>query len=94
MLTVKNKSRQLFTLNLRPDIDYGDHPACQHSEKTFHVTSATPDGEVGTREVVKTLSGSLTWLAGEVKTKLPVNVALIPEFKAACDAGILVVVQS
>lgn len=93
MLTVKNRSRQLFTLNLPPGLDYEEHPACAPTTKTFALQAVTPDGEVGTREVEKTLQGAVTWLAGEVKAKMPVALAAIPEFKAACDAGILVVVQ-
>ncbi len=94
MLTVKNRSKTLFTLNLLAGLDYEDHPACRSTSKTFALQAVTPEGDVGVREVEKTLPGSLTWLAGEVKAKLPVAVASIPEFKAACDSGILVVVQS
>lgn len=91
MLTVKNKSRQLFVLNLPQGIDYEGHPAGEPTEGSYTLATTTPDGEVGTSLVQKKLPGSLTWLAGEVKGKLPVGLGLIPEFKAACDAGILVV---
>ncbi len=94
MLTVKNKSKQLFTVNLPVGLDYEGHAAFAPTQRTFALQAVTPDGTVGVREVEKTLPGSLTWLAGEVKTKLPVALALIPEFKAACDSGVLVVVQS
>jgi len=94
MLTVKNKSKQLFTLNLPAGRDYGTLAAAKPTEQTFRMAAVTPDGDVGVKEVTKTLPGSLTWLAGETKHHLPVALGTIPEFKQACDAGILVVVQS
>lgn len=93
-LTVKNKSRTLFTLNLPAGLDYEERPDCAPKEATYALQATTPDGDVGVKEVTKTLPAALTWLAGETKVKLPVALGLIPEFKRACDAGILVVVQS
>lgn len=94
MLTVKNKSKQLFTLNLPKGLDYGNLAAAKPTEATFKMAAVTPDGDVGVKEVTKLLPGALTWLAGETKHQLPVALGAIPEFKAACDAGILVVVHS
>ncbi len=64
MLTIKNKSRQLFTLNLPPGLDYESNPSCASTERNFHLQAVTKDGDVGVREVTKRISGSLTWLSG------------------------------
>lgn len=92
-LTVTNKSRTLFTLNLPKGLDYENHPAAAEKTQTFKMEARTKEGDVGIREVEKTIPGSMTWLSGETKTKLPPAIACIPEFQQAVAQGILVVVS-
>ena len=92
MLTVKNKSRAMFTLNLEKGVNYDDDRFASTTQ-TLHLSDHAPDGTVGTRIVEKELPGSVTWLAGETKSKLPSKLEELADFKRACATGILLVVE-
>ncbi len=92
MLTVKNKGRTIFTLNLAKGEDYEDDKLAAQ-KTTLRLSDHAPDGTLGVRLVEKELPASITWLAGETKSKLPEKLAELPDFQRARDAGILLVVE-
>lgn len=91
MLSVKNKSRCVFEVNLHPGVDYG---FVHESAFTMEQSVTTADGSPGVVVYERALPGSLMWTPSETKDALPDALLLIQEFRAARDAGILLVVQT
>ncbi len=91
-LTVQNKQKVLFVLQLPAGFE-SEHPECQGSKFTMHQAVELPEGGSGVRVIERELPGSITWLPGESKDGLPLELSQIPEFKSARDAGKLIVIQ-
>lgn len=90
MLTVTNRSRRPFEVNLLRGVDYGfDHM----TPFSMPQPASLPDGTPGVTVIEKQLPGSVFWAAGETKD-VPDDLLQIQEFRAARNAGILVVVQT
>lgn len=88
MLTITNKSKLIFVLNVMKGVDYR-HPDLAPSTVDMAIPAQTPAGEPGHRIVQKELPASITWLPGEVKSGLPDELADIEEFRTARRAGTL-----
>ncbi len=91
MVTVTNKSRRPFEVNLHAGVDYGFEHG---SEFSMEQETTLDDGTKGTLLIERTLPGSLSFAPGETREGLPDAILRIHEFRAARDAGILRVVQT
>lgn len=90
-MRVKNKSKQVFVLNLTKGVDYGPDYAPTKSEIRRTVT--TEAGEAGVQVVEMEAPASVTWLSGESRD-VPDTFAEIVDFKTAVASGVLTVLSS
>lgn len=91
-LTVTNKTKMMFVLNLPADLESED-PALQASDFSMNVSDERKDGTVERRLHEKKIGATLSLLPGETRSGLPMAISLIPEFKRARSLGHIAVVQ-
>jgi len=90
-VTIKNRGRTPFTVNLRRGASYGNDPRCAESVFRMDQPVELPNGERGINRIERTLPGSLTWQPGEVKRNLPDEVRNMPEIQRAMPRTLVVV---
>lgn len=91
MVTLINKTRKIKVYNLA-------HPFFRSKKwgaksTTIMVVEEHRDGTRHPRQLRRSITGSLTLLAGEKRTDLPDQIQAVPEIRKALKKGILVAVK-